>query len=131
MNIENAISKINKIDHIYKTSPTVQCLASNAPLILTLFREMRQDFAMRRMEIERICAQRETDLQKFKEIAPTMTKELSFIGQHIRDLQKTVRETAATLDTNPNAQIVIDYTNKQISDAINLFNNLAYHLLMS
>ena len=131
MNIQKSIDIIHSIDKLYQTSPTVQSLTSNAPMFLSLFREMKHDLNRRRMEIEQICAQREYDLAKFREVAPILSREISLIGQHIRDLQKTVRETAATLGNNPNAQTVINYTNMQISESIQMFNTLSLNLLTS
>lgn len=131
MDINKSISFIKKVDQIYKNSPTARMLTQQAPLILSLFREMRRDMDNHRLEIERICAERYTNLEKFRMVAPVLTSELSLIGQQIRNLQKTVRDKASIIGSDPNAQIQIDYTNKQISDLINMFNALSLNLLMA
>lgn len=131
MAVQKEIGILRKLDEIYQNSPTAQVLYNNAPLVLSLYKEIRTQAVIRQMEIERICAQRESDLARFKEIAPAMTKELSLIGQEIRNLQKTVRELAAQIGYSSNAQIQIDYANKQISDLIGMFNTLSINLLMS
>lgn len=127
MDVDKSLDVIRKIDDIYRTSPTVQALTANAPAILSLFGEMRQH----RMELERFVAERQHNLARFREIAPALSRELSLIGKEIRELHKSVRETAKTMGSNPNALTVIEFTNKQIADNINLFNNLSLNLLMS
>lgn len=129
MNSQGIVSIIRRIDETYQNSPTAQFLTSQAPMILSSFREMRMQINQQRMELERIHAQRSKELERFREIAPTLNKEISLIGQEIRNLQKTVRDTAADIGRNPNAQTVIDYTNKQISDLIQMFNSLAISLI--
>ncbi|MDE6328704.1 MAG: hypothetical protein K2L37_00340 [Lactobacillus sp.] len=129
MELQKYIGSIKKLDELYRESPTAQVLASNAPMVLSIFREMRQDMADRCREIDRICIERSYDLKKFSIVADKLTNELSLIGQEIRNLQKTVRDKAAILGTDPGAQIQINYTNKQISDLINIFNTLTIRLL--
>lgn len=127
--IDNAISLINKIDDVYTNSPTAQTLAANAPVILKMFRDMKQDLDSQRLEIQRLCAEREYDLARFREVAPTLNRELSRLGEHIRDLQQTVREVAGKIGHDPNAQLVIDYTNQQIAVSINMFTTLSLNLM--
>lgn len=131
MESQKYISKIQQLDEIYRNSPTAQILASHAPAVLSIFREMRQEMAVRRMEIDRICAERHANLEKFRLIAGPLTNEVAHIGQEIRNLQKTVREKAALLGNDPTVQIEINYTNQQISDLIDMFNSLTNKLIMA
>lgn len=131
MDVNKSLSIFRKVDQVLKDSPTAQLLYQNAPAMLSLFTQMKNEMAMRQLEIDRLFKEREKDLERFKQYAPTYTKEISLIGQEIRMVQKTVRELAAKIGTDPTAEIQISYANKQISDMINMFNQISLNLMMS
>lgn len=127
----NILTTLTKIDDIFRNSPTAQTLSAYAPQILAYFNEARAMSAQRSAELAQLMACRDRQLEKFREMAPTYQTEITNISQEIRTLQAIVRDKAATLSSDPNAKVVIDYTNRQISDLINMYNNLTYHLLYS
>lgn len=131
MDVNKSLSIIRNVDQVLKDSPTAQLLYQNAPAMLSLFTQMKSEMAMRQLEIDRLIKEREMDLDRFKQYAPTYTKEISLIGQEIRMVQKTVRELASKIGKDPTAEIQIAYANKQISDMINMFNQISINLMMS
>ena len=120
---------LQRIDKIICESPTAQALANQAPAILQHFKELNANAQLHRQRMEMMFVERSYDLEKFRDKAPIMIEEIRHVSNEIRLLQKHVREMAAKFIDDPNARTVIDYTNAQIVQQINLFNNLIINFL--
>lgn len=120
---------IQRLDDIYRNSPTSQALVANAPVIIREFKEM-QLMAMRyKTEIQALAINRANDLKRFRDVAPDFLRQCDKLLENILGLQQTVRSLASQVSTNPDALTVINYTNKQIQQNISLFQGISLSLL--
>ena len=127
--LSKALNCIQKVDSIYSQSPTAQMLVSNAPAILQAFNNLKAMTLQHEMELEALVANRQYQLELFKQVAPGMMKNLESLLNNIYSLQAEVRQYAHWANSNPDAKTVIDYTNRQIDQNIRVFNQLTFSLL--
>lgn len=112
-------------------SPTAEELRNNAPLIIQSYKELTIIEKGFQHEINKIHAERETDLEKFKIKAPEMLDNLKSILNQIFQLQGEVRTLAGRLADDPTAKTIIDYSERHIIQLLNLFQSTSYNLLNS
>lgn len=132
---DNSLSKasdmIRQIDAIYQTSPTAQTLVANAPVILAHFKEMALSQQAFKAQLDALAVNRQYDLDRFRLVADRLLGQVEAISAEILSLQAHVRSLAARYGGDPNARTVIEYTNSQINQHIQLYNSLVFSLLNS
>lgn len=123
------LQKLQQLDNIYRNSPSAQVLLGHAPIILQYFKEMNMMSIQYQAQIETLAVNRDSDLQKFRMVAPQLLEQCNILLNNVLNLQHGVRELASRVSGNPDASTVISYTNQQIDKNIALYNNLIYNIL--
>lgn len=120
---------VRRVDGIIRTSPTAQALVANAPQLLQYFKEMQAVGQQQRFALQALAVNRQYDLEKFKAISGQLVAELKDIRMTIGALQEYVRSKANEFSSDANARTIIEYTERQISQNIQMFNSILYVLL--
>lgn len=126
---DKVINTIWKIDQLYRSSPTVQALVSNAPVILQSFKELKYIQLENQARLEALKISSDNSIQKFRDSAPRILDELKETLNYIRGLQATVRQYAPLANSSEQARTIVTYTNNQIDQNISIFNSLIRTIL--
>lgn len=126
MSIQDSLVKLHRV---YSDSPTAQAIVQNAPAIIAGFNMLKAQRMELQAQIQTLMVQRDYDLRKFEEVAPKMLDQLHSIKNEIFAMQAEVRRLAYNADSNPQIKTVIDYTNAQISQNMQMFNQLSMSIL--
>lgn len=125
------LDNINRVDNIIQTSPSAQMLVNNASRIINCFQQVKLAGMQYQQELEKMRQNRAQSLQKYEMNLPAMHNILNTILQSIFLLQAKVRDQARVAYGDKNAETVISYTNMQVEQNIQLFQNLTFQLLNS
>ncbi len=127
--VKQTVKGLQKIDRIYQSSPSAQMLVNHAPIILHEFRQLQALGMQYQHELTKLREERADRLIYLREIVPGIQQNLNQILETIISLQKSVRDWHGKDSTDSNIRLIIDHTNRQINQNIELFQNLTFQLL--